>query len=41
MKPLDADVVKNVKVVELPGGPHGVSWTRADRVNTELVSFLA
>ena len=27
--------------VELPGGPHGVLWTHADRINSELVSFLA
>src|SRR5947209_2229276 len=36
-----AKMIKNVKVVELPGGPHGVWWTHADRINSELVSFLA
>src|SRR5262245_53875474 len=36
-----ATMLKNVKFVELPGGPHGVLWTHADRINTELVSFLA
>ena len=36
-----AKMVKNVKFVELPGGPHGVLWTHADRVSTELVTFLA
>jgi pimeloyl-ACP methyl ester carboxylesterase len=36
-----AKLIKNVKFVELPGGPHGVLWTHADRINTELVSFLA
>ena len=36
-----AKMIKNVKFVELPGGPHGILWTHADRVNTELVSFLA
>jgi non-heme chloroperoxidase len=36
-----AKMIKNVKFVELPGGPHGVLWTHADRINTELVSFLA
>jgi pimeloyl-ACP methyl ester carboxylesterase len=36
-----AKMVKGAKFVELPGGPHGVLWTHADRVNTELVSFLA
>ena len=33
-------MIKNVKYVELPGGPHGVLWTHADRINSELVSFL-
>lgn len=36
-----AKMIKDVKFVELPGGPHGVLWTHADRVNTELLSFLA
>jgi non-heme chloroperoxidase len=36
-----ATMIKNVKLVELPGGPHGVLWTHADRINSELVSFLA
>lgn len=38
---LQAKMIKGVKFVELPGGPHGVLWTHADRVNTELLSFLA
>ena len=36
-----AKMMKNAKLVQLPGGPHGVLWTHADRVNTELVGFLA
>jgi pimeloyl-ACP methyl ester carboxylesterase len=36
-----AKMIKKVKFVELPGGPHGVLWTHADRINAELVSFLA
>ena len=36
-----AKMIKNVKFVELPGGSHGVLWTHADRINSELVSFLA
>ena len=36
-----AKMIKNVKLVELAGGPHGVLWTHADRINSELVSFLA
>jgi len=35
-----AKMIKNVKLIELPGGPHGVLWTHAERINTELVSFL-
>jgi len=36
-----AKMIKKVKFVELPGGPHGVLWTHADQINSELVSFLA
>ena len=36
-----AKLIKNVKFVELKGGPHGVLWTHADQVNAELVQFLA
>jgi pimeloyl-ACP methyl ester carboxylesterase len=36
-----ATMIKNVTLVELPGGPHGVLWTHADRINSELVRFLA
>jgi non-heme chloroperoxidase len=36
-----AKMIKNVKLVELAGGPHGVLWTHAERINAELVSFLA
>jgi non-heme chloroperoxidase len=36
-----AKMIKNVKFVELPGGSHGVLWTHADRINTELVKFLS
>jgi pimeloyl-ACP methyl ester carboxylesterase len=36
-----ARMIKNVTSVELPGGPHGVLWTHADRINSELVSFLS
>jgi non-heme chloroperoxidase len=35
-----AKMIKNVKFVELPGGPHGVLWTHAEQVNKELVGFL-
>jgi pimeloyl-ACP methyl ester carboxylesterase len=36
-----AKMIKNVKFVELKGGPHGVLWTHAEQVSVELVSFLA
>jgi len=36
-----AKMIKNVKLIELPGGPHGVLWTHADRINAELITFLA
>ena len=35
-----AKMLKNVTLVELPDGPHGVLWTHADRINSELVKFL-
>jgi len=36
-----AKMIKDVRFVELKGGPHGVLWTHAERVNAELVKFLA
>ena len=36
-----AKMIKNVRFVELEGGPHGVLWTHAEQVNSELVRFLA
>ena len=36
-----AKMIKNVKSVELSGGPHGVLWTHADQINAELLRFLA
>ena len=36
-----AKLIKNVKFVELKGGPHGVCWTHAEQVNSELVKFVA
>ena len=35
-----AKIIKDVKLVELEGGPHGVLWTHADQVSDELVEFL-
>jgi len=36
-----AKMIKNVSFVELKGGPHGVLWTHAEQINSELVKFLA
>ena len=36
-----AKMIKNVKSVELAGGPHGVLWTHAEQINAELLKFLA
>jgi len=40
-RPEAAKMIKDVKFVEPQRGPHGVLWTHADQVNTELVRFLA
>src|ERR1700730_12799162 len=36
-----AQMIKNARFIELQGGPHGVLWTHAEQINTELVKFLA
>ena len=36
-----AKMIKKVTFVELKGGPHGVLWTHAEQVNTELLKFLS
>ena len=36
-----AKMIKNVKYVEIKGGSHGMTWTRAEEINTELLRFLA
>jgi pimeloyl-ACP methyl ester carboxylesterase len=36
-----AKTIKNVRLVELAGGSHGVLWTHAEQINSELVRFLA
>ena len=35
-----AKLIKHVKFAEIVGGPHGLCWTHADRVNAELVPFV-
>jgi hypothetical protein len=34
-------MIKDVKFVEIKGGPHGALWTHAEQVNAELVKCLA
>ena len=36
-----AKLLKNARFVEIKGGPHGLLWTYAEQVNSELVKFLA
>jgi non-heme chloroperoxidase len=36
-----AKMMKNARLVELKGGPHGVLWTHAEQINSELLKFLA
>jgi pimeloyl-ACP methyl ester carboxylesterase len=33
-------LVKGSKLVVIEGGPHGIAWTHADKVNSELLNFL-
>jgi len=35
-----AKMIKNVRYVELKGASHGLTWTRADEINAELLRFL-
>jgi non-heme chloroperoxidase len=34
-------MIKNVRYIEIKGGSHGMTWTRAEAINAELLSFLA
>jgi len=36
-----AKLIKDVKYVEIKGGSHGITWTRAEEINAALVGFLA
>jgi non-heme chloroperoxidase len=33
-------MIKNVRLIEIKGGSHGLPWTRAEEINAELVKFL-
>ena len=35
-----AKLIKDVKYVEIKGGSHGITWTRAEEINAPLVEFL-
>jgi non-heme chloroperoxidase len=35
------EFVKGCKLVVVEGGPHGLTWTHAEKVNSELLGFLA
>jgi non-heme chloroperoxidase len=35
-----AELVKGSKLVVIEGGPHGLTWTHADKVNRELLAFV-
>ena len=35
---METSGIHHLVVVE--GGPHGITWTHAEKVNTELVNFL-
>lgn len=32
--------MKRARLVTIPGGPHGITWTHAEQVNLELLKFL-
>ncbi len=36
-----AKLIKGVKFIEIKGGSHGITWTRAEEINNELVKFLS
>ncbi len=45
--PIDAtarrlpDLIADCRLVEIPGGPHGMLWTHGDEVNEALLAFVA
>jgi non-heme chloroperoxidase len=34
------EFIKGTKLVVVEGGPHGIAWTHAEKINPELLSFL-
>jgi non-heme chloroperoxidase len=37
----DENLIANLEVVEVEGGPHNIAWTHPDEVNAALLPFLA
>jgi non-heme chloroperoxidase len=35
------ELIKNVQLVTIEGGPHAIAWTHADQVNRALYQFLS
>jgi non-heme chloroperoxidase len=35
------DLIKDLDVVTVEGGPHNIAWTHPDEVNSALLAFLA
>jgi non-heme chloroperoxidase len=33
-------LIKNSRLVEIPGGPHNIGWTHAEELNAILMGFL-
>ena len=34
------DLIKDMRLVVVEGGPHAIPWTHAEQVNTALLDFL-
>ncbi len=34
-------LIKDMRLVTVPGGPHNIAWTHPDEVNRALLDFLA
>jgi non-heme chloroperoxidase len=35
------DMIKDMQLVVIDGGPHGIAWTHSDQVNAALLKFMA
>jgi pimeloyl-ACP methyl ester carboxylesterase len=35
------DLIHDVQMVVIDGGPHAIAWTHADQVNGALLKFMA